>query len=380
MRPNQEEALSALESQNILILIEERDRELYRSEAFPEAPLVWEESERVQSQESAENLYVTIQTMRGGNITFVSSLKPLQDQVRLFSLRWILTAGAVVLVALLIGGVVLRSSLKPILQMRRVSAMISQGDLSARIHPPETGSELGGLSKKLDQTFQTLEESFERQRQFTSDASHELRTPLTVILTKVQWALRKERDQEQYEKTLETVKTAATRMKHLTEGLLDLARFDAGQTALHLEQMNLEELVKGNVSLIESWAAEKGIEVFTDTRPAVAEVDKALMNQVLTNLLSNAVKYTDHGGKIWVKLFREREKITFIIKDSGVGISAEHLPHIFDRFYQADQSRTEESSGLGLAIVKSIVVKHGGDVSVESEIGDGSVFKVEIPA
>ena len=290
--------------------------------------------------------------------------------------------GSVILALGLAGGWWLAArAIRPIADISAAAQKISTGDLSQRIATTDHTSELGQLAHTLNDTFARLEKSFAQQAQFTSDAAHELRTPVSVILTQTQSTLKRERTAAEYKETVEACERAATRMRRLTESLLQLARLDAGQEPLRREAFDLATVVKNCAALITPLAEARGITVQTETSAASCTGDADRLAQVITNLLNNAINYNQDGGDIRVRTFSENNSAVLTVADSGVGISAEDLPRVFERFYRGDKSRTGSgNAGLGLAICQAIVGAHGGELSVASELGVGTTFTVRLPA
>ena len=272
-------------------------------------------------------------------------------------------------------------AIRPIADITDAAQKISTGDLSQRISTTDHTSELGELATTLNTTFARLEASFAQQAQFTSDAAHELRTPVSVILTQAQSTLRKERTVAEYKETLEACERAATRMRRLTESLLQLARLDAGQETFRREKFDLATTTQNCVSLIAPLAAERSLALKTSFTAAPSTGDSERIAQVVTNLLTNAIKYNRDGGEIFVTTRVENNFAVLTVRDTGLGISVEDLPRVFERFYRADQSRTNASgsAGLGLAICQAIVKSHGGELTVASKLGVGTTFTVRLP-
>jgi heavy metal sensor kinase len=271
--------------------------------------------------------------------------------------------------------------LKPVEQIARTAREIEESDLSRRIEV-RSEDELGRLASTLNQMIGRLERAFGRQRQFTADASHELRTPLAVIQAESTLALRKERTEIDYRKSLELVSREAAHMSALVDKLLFLARSDTGKEQLNLEAVNLKELVNDLASEIAPLCQEKRLECKLDPlENQVVQGDKVELKQLFFNLLDNAIRYTPSGGIVSVSVERKGDTAVVAIRDSGIGIPEEHIPHIFERFYRVDEarSRAEGGTGLGLSICQHIAQVHGGRIEVESQVGQGSTFSVFLP-
>ena len=227
-----------------------------------------------------------------------------------------------------------------------------------------------------------VRKAWEQQRDFLADASHELRTPLTVILTNLS-LLREEPDSQRYgrRRWLENMEEEIHHMSDLVDGLLFLARSDAKQKVLNCKPFLLSESIAGLVAAFRPLARGKKVELRLSCEEDIwLDGDETRMRQVAENLLNNALRHTQEGGRIEISMDRQDGTISLVVADTGEGICAENLPHIFQRFYQGDPSHSRGKGGLGLAIVKSIVENHGGKVSVSSQVGEGTEFLVRLPA
>jgi heavy metal sensor kinase len=280
------------------------------------------------------------------------------------------------------GGIFLAGrALKPVDKIAQTAQEIEENDLSRRINV-NTKDELGRLAATLNAMIGRLEKAFQRQRQFTSDASHELRTPLAVIEAESTLALQKERPPSDYRQSLETISQEARQMSSLIEQLLTLARADAGKEQWNFAEVNLGKLIKDLGTDVEVLCQEKGLSFqLGQTQDLVVKGDEARLRGLFMNLLDNAIKYTPSPGTVSVSLRREGQMAVVAVKDTGVGIPAENIPFIFERFYRVDKSRsrTEGGTGLGLAISRHIAEAHGGKIEVESQVGTGSTFSVWLP-
>ena len=232
------------------------------------------------------------------------------------------------------------------------------------------------------QAVEPVRQAWEQQRDFLADASHELRTPLTVILTNLS-LLRDEPDSQRYgrQRWLENMEEEIHHMSDLVDGLLFLARSDAKQKVLNCRPFLLSETIAGLVAAFRPLARGKKVELRLCCKEDIwLDGDETRIRQVAENLLNNALRHTPEGGRIEISMNRQDGKIALVVADTGEGICAENLPHIFQRFYQGDPSHSRGKGGLGLAIVKSIVENHGGKVSVSSQVGEGTGFLVHLPA
>jgi heavy metal sensor kinase len=282
-----------------------------------------------------------------------------------------------------VGGVFLAErALAPVDRVTRLAHRMSAEDLSQRLNLRLPDDEVGRLARTFDEMIARLDDAFRRQRQFTADASHELRTPLTAMKGQVEVALSRPREAAAYREVLQAVNEEVDRLIRLVGSLLTLAKADAGQIPIACEAVNLGELITAAVEQVRPVARERHLELRVEHGPDVTlEADEDLLLQLLLNLLDNAVKYTPAGGQVTVGWSVDGRHIDLRIRDTGIGIASEHLPHIFDRFYRADKarSRAEGGAGLGLSICRWIVEAHGGSISVESAPGKGTEFTLKLP-
>lgn len=288
-----------------------------------------------------------------------------------------------VVIAAVGGWFIANHAFKPVRRITSTVEAISDGsDLTARIGLKTGRDEIHRLAATFDRMFDRLEHSFESEKRFASDASHELRTPTAVIMAECEYARANNRTAEDYQETIEVIERQAGRMSALINQLLGITRMDQGTQRMSIEYANMSELT----SIIcdeQSLASSKDIALSTDIeRDIYASIDVGLMTRLVQNLLQNAYKYTPDGGSVAVSLRRSGESdLALSVRDSGCGIAREDMDRIWDRFWQADQSRGEDSgSGLGLSMVRQIAQAHGGHMSVESAPGAGSTFTFTMPA
>ena len=304
----------------------------------------------------------------------------IEAQMRSFAAQ-VVGVCTVVLVFGMVGGWWMASrAIAPIRDISEAAQRISGGHLKERIPVAETESELGQLAGLLNDTFTRLDTAFEQQARFTSDAAHELRTPVSIILAQTQLALSKPRSLEAHVKTIEMTRRSAQRMQELIESLLMLAKADAGADT-EREAVQLDALSRENLDHIRPLAEEKQITLHDDLTPATCRAHAGHVSQILTNLLGNAVKYCRPGDEVRIRTHRQNGHAILTVADTGPGIPAEHLPHLFERFYRAEGSRnrTTGGAGLGLAICKTLVEALDGRITVESDLQKGTTFQVTLP-
>ncbi|MCD7820147.1 MAG: HAMP domain-containing histidine kinase [Lachnospiraceae bacterium] len=287
---------------------------------------------------------------------------------------------SLVLIAIIGGYLIACRMLRPIRQIADTAEQISQGDdLKKRIVLNEGDDELHRLAGQFNDMFARLDTSFQTQQQFVSDASHELRTPVAVINAQCELTLEQERTPEEYEEAMRVVWRQGRKMNRLINSMLDFTRLKLQPEKYTKEKMNLSELTDSvcqDMALIR----EKEIALTCEVEPDVYCLgNRELLTRLLNNLISNAYRYGKENGQIRVTLTTDKDgKITLSVQDDGIGIAAEDLPHIFNRFYQADGSRSSGGSGLGLAMAQEIAVFHEGQISVDSAPGAGSIFSVHL--
>jgi signal transduction histidine kinase len=260
---------------------------------------------------------------------------------------------------------------------------ISIQNLSERLSVPPTGDELQRLSETLNEMLSRLNDSVQRITQFTADASHELRAPIALIRTTAELTLGRRRQPEEYEQAMKEVLIESERTSHLLDGLLALARGDSGVDGLECETIDIAECMEEAVSEGRRFADEKQIKVSCELPERVVNIngDPNAIRRVFLILIDNAVKYTAPAGQIRVSLHTRVDRAEATVTDTGIGIAPEDQAHIFDRFWRADKVRSRETGGvgLGLSIARWIVEQHHGTITVESELGKGSVFCVSFP-
>ena len=280
------------------------------------------------------------------------------------------------------GGVFLAGrALAPIDRLTRVARQITAEDLSQRLDLDLPDDEVGRLARTFDEMIGRLDEAFKRQRRFTADASHELRTPLTAIKGQAEVALQRDREPAEYRQVLEAVNHEVDRLIKLVGSLLTLARADEGRIPIAREPVDLQGVAGDAVEQVRPLAASRNVSIGVQPGPDIRLVaDQDLLLQLILNLLDNAIKFTPGGGSVGVSWALEGGQALIRVSDSGPGIPVEHLPHIFERFYRADNARTrvEGGAGLGLSICRWIAEAHGGAIVAENAPGGGATFTVRL--
>jgi len=304
------------------------------------------------------------------------------DELHSIRLAFVLGIPVFLLVAVAGGLVLVRNSLQPIREIIEQAERISSANISQRLPVVATGDEVERLSLSLNRMIERLENAIEHISRFSADVSHELRTPLTILRGELESMLDKRpRDAE----TLETVGNALEEIERLTrivDQLLILSRLDAGQAGIEKSPIDLGKLAVATAEQMSLLADEKEISMhYAIEKEIWVAGDSLRLKQILVNLLDNAIKYTPERGAIELAVRREAGAAVLAVSDTGTGIAAHELPHVFERFYRADKARTRSTggAGLGLSIVKAIAVAHDARVSVESTEGQGTSVRVELP-
>jgi len=291
-------------------------------------------------------------------------------------LALVLTAG--VIASALIAVTVTRRGLRPLIEMRRALERVQPAHLNERINPARWPSELRPLAASFDNMLLRLEDSFTRLSQFSADLAHELRTPVGNMLGEAQVALTRERNPDEYRAVIESTAAECERLSNIIDNLLFLARAESAEQQVDRSLFNGRAALEKIVGFYEALAEDRHIAVKC-SGDADVFADPILFNRAIGNLVDNALRFTADGGEIRISIRRFDNGSEISIRDSGSGIASEHLPHVFDRFYRGDASRSSAGTGLGLALVKSIVDLHLGSVAIESTLGHGTTVTLVFP-
>jgi heavy metal sensor kinase len=279
--------------------------------------------------------------------------------------------------------------LAPLGRLSDAVSRVSPKDFRLPIDQQRLPRELHPIVQRLTATLELLKRAFAREKQATADISHELRTPLAALRTTTELALRKPRSAEHYRELLQDCHLSAQQMSQIVERLLTLARLDAGVDVLRPQVVDVGALAEQCAAVVRPLAEARGLQLDVRHQTSASassassrvNTDPDKLREVLTNLLHNAIQYNKPQGAIELTLGRQNGHLEVAVRDTGIGISPEAREHIFERFYRADPSRNTDDlhAGLGLAIVKEYVDLMGGQITVESEQGQGSTFRVELP-
>jgi heavy metal sensor kinase len=287
----------------------------------------------------------------------------------------------------LLGWFMAGKALSPVNEVARTAQRITGSNLAVQIPLRGAGDELDRLIESFNRMIERLEASFTQMRQFSTDVSHELRTPLTAIRGQLEVALLSAKTPDQYQEAILNALEDVERLSQTIRVLLQLSQAESGRVALRMELLDLCGIARRVLEQFEIPAETGNLRLTSSLPPrCMIEGDRIQMERLISNLLANAIKYTPEGGSVHLAIARRDHEADLIVKDTGVGIPADHLPHIFDRFYRVPNidgssgGRPERGLGLGLSFVAWIVKAHRGRIDVQSAPGKGTRFTVTLPA
>ena len=309
-------------------------------------------------------------------------LDPVETMLNHLFLQLTLGLPLAVIVITVGGYWLVRRALTPVEQITRAAERITQHNLSERLPVSPTGDELERLSVSLNRMIARLDDAFQNSKRFVADASHELRTPLTILRGELEDMAEDSRLGAELRERSASLLEEVVHLSKIVEELFTLSRLDAGEAQTEWSRLDLAELAKTTAEQMSLLAEDKNISISCDThQPVPVEGDPVRLKQVVVNLLDNAIKYMPENGGIRLRVRAVNGHAVLEVEDNGIGIPPDALPHIFERFYRVDRTRSadSESAGLGLSIVKSICTAHGAEVEVESAVGHGSRFRVKLP-
>lgn len=317
---------------------------------------------------------------------WVKGIAPMNDEMRLINVT---VKGGVVLALVLtvvcVAGVylVVYRALSPVEKIRKTAAKIASGsDLSQRIQVKRDKDEIHRLAITFDQMLDKIEQTVTREKQFSADVAHELRTPIAVILSQCDYARSCAKSTEEYREALETIDRQASRMEKLVTELLTISRMENNTLGADFEVIDISELLDLACDNLEE-THRSAVLLQREIEPGImARADRELLIRLWINLITNAYQYSREQGTVTVSLSVRERNAVFRVTDTGIGISEEDLPKIWDRFFRADRARSvtdNNSMGLGLSMVKWIAQCHKGSLKVESKLGEGSCFTFTFP-
>ena len=330
---------------------------------------------------------VLVPVRRHGDVRFIlqaeASLDLVQRTLRNLMGLLILCSVAAMVAAWAGSAWLARRVLEPLAVLSRTAEKISASSLRTRLNLDAPYEEFRQLAEAFNAMLDRLQKASESQRSFVDSAAHELQTPLTVLRGNLEVSLQKMRTAEEYREALITNLEQVERLMALTKSLLTLARFAGDRPPVRLAPLALEPMLRDLIEDLVPLADDRMIRLTLECEPVLpVQGDAQKLKQLIINLLDNAMRYTDPGGAVAVRLSGTPDEVCIAVQDTGQGIEAAHLPHLFERFYRVDHSRTRDvgGTGLGLSIVKEIADSHKGSIQVESEVGKGSTFTLALPA
>ncbi|MDR6998776.1 ATP-binding protein [Neobacillus niacini] len=337
----------------------------------------------LQSDWQKEQYIVTVTAFNknGEKAGYVYMFKNTDEVQKLISQlnRHFLLASLLILFFMIITIFLLSKALtKPLISMKEATKKISKGNFSVTLSSP-SHDELGELSQSIQTLANDLNYLKQERNEFLASISHELRTPLTYIKGYADIAKRKELEETDRAKYLDIIQEEADRVSRLLKELFDLAKLDQNTFSISKEQVDLHDYLQSILEKILPAFKDRNIQLKLECPKNLSfDLDPIRFEQVLLNLLDNSLKYSKENTTALIKVFEENEAVHMMMNDQGLGIPQEDLPHIFDRLYRVDKSRSRSTGGfgLGLAIVKQLVEAHGGEISVKSEFGKGTCFKI----
>ncbi len=315
-------------------------------------------------------------------VEFGSLLNPVETMLNHLFLQLALGLPIAVLIITAGGYLLVRRALTPVEQITRAAERITQFNLSERLPISDTGDQLERLSRALNRMITRLDDAFQNSKRFVADASHDLRTPLTILRGELESAAEDPQITAQLRDRIGSMLEEVVHLGKIVEQLFTLSRLDAGEAQSEWTRFDLGELAKTTAEQMSLLAEDKGISIACDVAQAArVKANQVRFKQVVVNLLDNAIKYTPDKGAVHLRVSAVNGHAILEVEDTGIGIAPENLPHIFERFYRVDPTRSTnaDSAGLGLAIVKSICTAHGAEVKVQSQAGVGSIFSVRLP-
>jgi len=336
---------------------------------------------------NADYLFIVSPVFRDGipvGALVIGSPSNLNSELQRLRVSLVLGSLLMLLIAFTGGMWLADRAMRPVKTITRTAQSIEESDLSRRINL-RGRDELAELANTFDNMLSRLQVAFERQKRFVADASHELRTPLTITNLEINQALSKNRSSAEYKRALQTIHLENERMTRMVTDLMTLARMDSGQAILQFEKLDLSDVALEAVERMTTLAEQQNVTLETTELPELLiNGDRQYLIQMISNLIENAIKYSGSGQTVRVETsFGENGFALLRVTDTGSGIPAEHLPHLFDRFYRVDQARTQvddssapSGSGLGLSIVSWIVEAHHGKINVESKVNEGTTFEI----
>jgi heavy metal sensor kinase len=380
--------VAAYEKEGLLVMVREPGRvpvapESEAARGLADRMLESGRLETVRLTDSSERFRVLRTPPQGGGLSLEVGMSLAETEATLADFDRLVAGGSVAfLVLAAVGGLFLsRQALRPVAESIRTARRLDPANLSERLPRTGAGDEPNELAGTINGLLDRLASYHAQVIRFTADASHELLSPLGAMRAAVEVALQRPRGIPEYRDVLASLGEQCDRLTALVNGLLLLARADAGEVELSRVPLELSTLVEEAAEMYEPLVEERGVGLEWDCSACVTvRGDAQRLRQLVTNLIDNAIKFTAPGGSVLVRVEGSASEARLTVTDTGVGIAAEDLPHLFERFYRADPSRSSAGTGLGLSICRWIVGAHGGTIVATSDPGRGTTLAVTLPA
>ncbi len=335
----------------------------------------------LQTRDREKGLEIESAVLSDGSVLQVGQSTE-EQEVLLATFREVFAGFMIPVIILGIGGgsFLAYRALRPVRNLIQTIRSVSTGRMDARVPASQTRDELHDLVLLFNSMLEKIETLIRGMHASLDAVAHDLRTPLARLRGTAEMALRSEQSQDASREALADCVEEADRILTMLNTLMDISEAETGAMKLHLEEMNISDLIKDTVELYAHVAEDKKVTLHTSSPDDLfLSADTNRMRQVMANLMDNAVKYTPNGGRIDLEAFLQNHHTVITISDTGIGISEEEVPKIWNRLYRGDQSRSQRGLGLGLSLVKAVVQAHNGRIEVSSEPGSGSVFTLYLP-
>jgi len=329
---------------------------------------------------------ILLPIMAGNNVRYIlqteHSLEFVENTLHMFLFALVGVSLSVLVLAWMGSRWLAQQALSPVELLSATASQISGHTLGTRLSLTAPYVEFQRLAGAFNSMLDRLQKGFDAQRRFVADAAHELKTPLTAMKGNLEVSLQRARSADEYREAIIANLESVDRLTTLTKSLLTLAKFSGDHSPLHLESISLQSLIQEVVNDLSALAEDQNIVLHTECEPVPRVLgDRIQLKQTLVNVLDNAFRHTPAGGTVTIRLKEQDGLAALSIEDTGSGIDSQHLPHVFERFYRADDARDRLSggTGLGLAIVEEIIEAHGGQVHIDSQVGQGTKLRMTIP-
>lgn len=352
---------------------------------FPENTVLWANRTRnIKADGKGWMVYDYLCEYSSGKTLWIrgtTSISNIENFMRVTIIISVIAFPVLILLIGMVGYFMIKKTLKPVDEICNAADIISGGrDLSKRLPEKKLEAEVRHLTNSFNEMFERLQQSFENEKQFTSDVSHELRTPLAIMISRCEDLLSGDKLSEEHKKDIEIILHQSRKMSKLVSQLLFMTREEKTIDTNTFEDIDLGMLLQMVSEEMQIEADKKSIVINTNIEEnLMVHGEQTLLMRMAMNLIDNAIAYGRKGGNVFVEAYTEKDRVIGKVSDDGIGIAEEHLQKIWNRFYRADKSRSSEGTGLGLSMVRWIIDIHGGTIGVESKIGEGTQFYFRLP-